>query len=133
MVERKLGADPWGQAMAEVILAVHLLIILFFLIGFPAGLLWNHLGFRFFHAAGLALVTLLMVLGIPCPITVWEEGFRDASYGGSFIAAWLKRIIYLEWLDPAHVLILDLCFATLVFSSFFWYPVKKRGGRGKPD
>lgn len=112
--------------MAIIILVLHLLVILFFIVGFPVGLILNHRLFRYFHGAALALVTLLMVLGIPCPLTVWEEVLRDSSYEGSFIASWLNRIIYLEWFEPIHVLILDVCFAALVFSSFIWFPVKKK-------
>ena len=111
--------------MAIFILILHLLVILFFIVGFPIGLITNHRGFRYFHSAALALITLLMVLGIPCPLTVMEEDFRDSSYEGSFIAFWLNRIVYLEWFEPVHVFILDVCFAALVFSSFIWYPVKK--------
>ena len=111
--------------MATLILSFHLLIILFFIVGFPAGLILNHRGFRYFHSAALAGVTLLMVLGIPCPVTIWEESIGDVSYEGSFIASWLKRIVYLEWFDPGHVLILDICFALLVFTSFIWHPVNK--------
>ncbi len=103
--------------MATLILSFHLLIILFFIVGFPAGLILNHRGLRYFHSAALAGVTLLMALGIPCPVTVWEESIRDVSYEGSFIATWLKQIVYLEWFDPVHVLILDICFALLVFTS----------------
>ena len=113
--------------MATLILFLHLLVILFFIVGFPAGLILNHHGFRFFQCAALAGVTLLMLVGIPCPITLWEETVSDASYEGSFISFWLKRIVYLEWFDPNHVLILDICFALLVFTSFIWYPVNKLG------
>jgi hypothetical protein len=111
--------------MATLILSFHLLIILFFIAGFPAGLILNHRGFRYFHSAALAGVTLLMALGIPCPVTIWEESIGDVSYEGSFIAYWLKRIVYLEWFDPVYVLILDICFALLVFTSFIWHPVDK--------
>ena len=111
--------------MATLILFLHLLVILFFIVGFPAGLILNHRGFRIFHGAALAGVTLLMLLGIPCPITLWEESVGNLSYEGSFIAFWLKRIVYLEWFDPKHVLILDICFALLVFTSFIWRPVNR--------
>jgi uncharacterized protein DUF2784 len=112
--------------MALFILILHFAVILFFVVGFPLGLKLNHRGFRYFHSAALTGVTLLMVLGIPCPLTVMEEIIGGSSYEGSFIAYWLNRIIYFEWLDPVHVLILDFCFALLVFSSFIWYPVKKK-------
>ncbi len=111
--------------MATFILALHLLIILFFIVGFPVGLILNHRGFRIFHCTALAGVTLLMILGIPCPITLWEESAGAVSYEGSFIAFWLKKIVYLQWFDPRHVLILDICFALLVFTSFIWRPVNK--------
>ncbi len=118
--------------MATEILALHFLVILFFVFGFPAGLILNHRGLRYIHCAALAGVTLLMVLGIPCPLTVWEESFSDVSHEGSFIAYWLKRIVYLEWFDPKHVLILDVCFALLVFTSFIWRPVKKPKKKDRP-
>ena len=115
--------------MTELVLALHLAIILFFILGFPVGLAINHRMFRIVHAAGLAAVTGLMASGIPCPLTVWEEILSGGSYEGSFIAAWLKKIIYLEWFKPVHVLIADLIFAALVFSSFFWWPLKPRKDR----
>ncbi|MCH8156691.1 MAG: DUF2784 family protein [Nitrospinae bacterium] len=112
--------------MTEIVLAVHLLIVLFFIAGFPVGLVWNHRLFRYFHAGALGAVTLFMVAGIPCPLTVLEESLSELSYEGSFLATWLNRILYMEWFDPFHVLIADLLFAVLVFSSFWWRPVNKR-------
>ncbi len=112
--------------MAETVLALHLLIILFFLVGFPVGLITNHRLLRLFHAAALAFVTGLMLLGIPCPLTIWEEALSEGSYEGSFIAFWLRRIIYLEWFEPRHVLIADVIFAVLVFTSFIWRPLRKK-------
>ena len=111
--------------MAELVLFLHLFVILFFITGFAVGLVINHRGFRYFHSAALAIVTLLMILGIPCPLTVWEETLRQDSYGGSFIAGWLQRIVYMEWFEPGHVLIADIFFSILVFTSFLWRPLKK--------
>ncbi len=113
--------------MAETVLALHLMVILFFLAGFPVALVINHRGLRLFHAAALAFVTGLMLAGIPCPLTVWEEALSGGSYEGSFIAAWLKRIVYMEWFEPRHVLIADAVFALLVFSSFLWRPLRAKG------
>jgi len=65
-----------------------------------------------------------MVLGIPCPLTIFEETLRqDPVYEGSFIASWLSRILYMEGFDPKHVLFMDLGFLALVGSSFFWRPL----------
>ncbi len=116
--------------MVEIVLTVHLLIVLFCVVGFPVGLVWNLRLLRYLHAVILGFVSLFMVIGVSCPLTVLEEKLREGSYEGSFIATWVNRIIYLEWegqalVDPVHVLVADLLFATLVFSSFYWYPVNR--------
>jgi len=86
--------------MSEIVLTIHFIIVLFFIAGFFIGLSWNQPMFRYIHAGSLGGITLLMILGIPCPLT-------------------------LEWFDPSHVLIADVLFMALVLSSFWWYPVKK--------
>ena len=111
--------------MAEIVLTIHLMIVLFFVVGFPIGLSWNHPVFRYIHAGSLVGITLLMVAGIPCPLTVLEESLLSQSYQGSFLAVWLNRILYLEWFNPSNVLIADLLFTALVLSSFWWYPIRK--------
>ena len=111
--------------MSEIVLIFHFMIVLFFIAGFFIGLVWNQPIFRYIHASFLGGTTLLMILGIPCPLTLLEESLRNESYGGSFLGTWLNRIIYLEWFDPLHVLIADVLFMTLVLSSFWWHPVKK--------
>ena len=111
--------------MSEIVLTVHLIIVVFFIAGFPIGLSWNHPMFRYVHASSLGGITLLMVMGIPCPLTLLEEALRIQSYEGSFIATWLNRILYLEWFDPSHVLVANLLFTVLVLSSFWWHPVRK--------
>ena len=111
--------------MSEIILMIHLVIVVFFIVGFPIGLCWKQPKFRYIHASFLGGITLFMVMGIPCPLTVLEEALRNQSYEGSFLATWLNRILYLEWFDPFHVLIANLLFTALVLSSFWWYPVRK--------
>ena len=111
--------------MAELFLSIHFIFMLFLAVGFPVGLILNARIFRYAHATLLAFVTLLMILGIPCQLTVIEEKARDIDYAGSFLAVWLHKIVYLTWFEPRHVFILDMAFALLVFSSFFWRPVRK--------
>ena len=113
------------RPMSEIVLSVHFMIVLFFIVGFPIGLSWNQPIFRYIHAGSLGGITLLMVMEIPCPLTVLEESLRNQSYEGSFIATWLNRILYLEWFDPFYVLIANLLFTALVLSSFWWCPVRK--------
>ena len=112
--------------MAILILILHLGVILFVVIGFPVALITNHRRFRLIHAGVLAFITLLMILQIPCPLTVFEEEASGESYEGSFLATWLNRIIYVEWFTPRAVFVIDMIFAAAVFSSFWWRPLKKK-------
>ena len=117
--------------MVELVLILHFLVVLFFILGFPIGLFYNSRLFRIIHASALAGVTLLMVLGVPCPLTLFEETLRqDPVYQGSFIASWLNRILYMGGFDPKYVLFMDLGFLALVASSFFWKPLKPRDNKG---
>ncbi len=112
--------------MAELVLSIHFLIILFILFGLPIGLVINHRLFRIIHVSTLAGVTLLMVLKIPCPLTIWEEALRQSLvYEGSFIASWLNRIIYLEDFDASFVPYMAVAFLALTISSFFWRPARR--------
>ncbi|MDH5789350.1 MAG: DUF2784 domain-containing protein [Nitrospinota bacterium] len=112
--------------MAEFFLILHFAVILFVVIGFPVALITNHRWFRLIHSGVLAFITLLMILRTPCPITVLEEASTGESYEGSFLATWLNRIIYMEWFTPRSVFIADMIFAVLVFSSYWWWPLKKK-------
>jgi hypothetical protein len=107
--------------MVELVLITHFLIILFVLVGFPVGLKYNHRWFRIGHASVLVFISALMVLGIPCPLTILEESLRGgAVYQGSFIATWLNRIIYLEGMGSGFVVYMAVAFTLLVVASFFW-------------
>ena len=112
--------------MAVLFLILHFAVILFVVIGFPVALITNHRRFRLIHAGVLAFITLLMILRIPCPLTVLEETSTGGSYDGSFLATWLNRIIYMQWFTPQLIFIIDMIFAALVFSSFLWRPLKKK-------
>ena len=117
--------------MVELILIIHFLVVLFFIFGFPIGLVYNFRLFRIIHTSALAGVALLMVLKVPCPLTIWEETLRQSPvYEGSFITSWLNRIIYLEDFDPTFVPYLSVGFLVLVVSSFLWKPLKPRDNKG---
>jgi hypothetical protein len=111
--------------MVELVLSVHFIIILFVIVGFPVGLIIDSRLFRIIHVTTLAGIALLMVFGIPCPLTILEENLRQAPvYEGSFIGSWLNRIIYLEDFDASFVPYLAVGFLVLTISSFFWKPLK---------
>ena len=112
--------------MTVFLLILHFVVILFVVIGFPVALITNHRRFRLIHAGVLSFITLLMILKIPCPLTVLEEASAGESYQGSFLATWLNRLIYVEWFTPQTIFVIDMIFAALVFSSFWWRPLKRK-------
>jgi hypothetical protein len=82
--------------MVELALDVHFIVVLYLVLGFPIALYYDYRLFRIVHTSWLAAVSFLMVLGIPCPLTILEETLRqNPVYEGSFIASWMSRIIYL--------------------------------------
>jgi len=117
--------------LADTLLFVHVLFVLFVLIGLVlilAGKLadwaWvRNPWFRLAHLAAIGIVTVQSWIGVICPLTTLEMALRaragDATYPGSFIAHWLDTILYYE--APAWVFtIFYTVFATVVVVSWFW-------------
>jgi polyferredoxin len=96
------------------LLADALLVVHFFIAGFVvAGLVLIWLGaalrwrwvlnpwFRYLHLAAIALVAAEALLGIACPLTVWEDLLRGGLRPESFVARWVHRFLYYrapEWI-----------------------------------
>ena len=105
------------RVVADVIVVVHFLWILFMLMG-VGFTVWACLGvyvfrirggwcerffewtfFRVFHLCGIVYVGLLAVLGKYCPLTLWENALRsrydgEVVYPGSFIIYYIERFVY---------------------------------------
>jgi Protein of Unknown function (DUF2784) len=93
------------MVLADLVLVLHTLIATFIVLGFiviPLGA-WRgwrfvrHRGLRVLHLAGIVCVAAESLLGIACPLTVWEDALRDGStYETGFIAAWLQWLLYYD-------------------------------------
>ena len=90
--------------IADAVLIVHALFVLFVVGGFALILLgarrwaWvRNRAFRILHVAAIALVTAEALLGITCPLTVWEDVLRGGSPGRSFIGRWVARLLYYDF------------------------------------
>ena len=94
--------------MADVLLVVHFLIAAFIVLGLLAVWLGAALGwpwvrnpwFRYLHLGAIAFVAAEAVLGIACPLTVWEDllrGGRGMDGGAeSFIARWVRALLFYQ-------------------------------------
>lgn len=120
--------------LADVILVVHLAFVLFVVGGFALILLGAALGwpwvrnpaFRYAHLGAIVFVALEALVGVACPLTVWEDALRRASPDGpSFVGRWVSHVLYYdlpEWVfTVAYVL-----FALVVIASLIWIPPRGR-------
>jgi polyferredoxin len=98
--------------MADVLLVVHFLIAGFIVGGLLAVWMGAALGwawvrnpvFRYAHLAAIAFVAAEALLGIACPLTVWEDLLRGEVRAESFVARWVRWALYYrapEWVFTA--------------------------------
>jgi hypothetical protein len=99
--------------LADFVLAVHFAFVLFVVLGFVLILAGGALGwrwvrnraFRYLHLAAIAFVAAEALVGVACPLTVWEDALRHgAPEGPGFVARWVRRLLYYdlpEWVFTA--------------------------------
>jgi polyferredoxin len=98
--------------MADALLVVHFLIVAFIvgglmLVWVGAGLGWRWVRnpwFRYLHLAAIAFVAAEAVLGVMCPLTVWEDMLRGGVRAESFVGRWVRYFLYYDapqWLFTA--------------------------------
>ena len=126
----------WYLIAADAILLVHVLFVLFVVLGLALIYLgrwrgWNwiyHLWFRISHLAAIGFVVIQSWLGEICPLTIWEMNLRakagNAVYDGAFIAHWLQALLYYEAPLWVFTLIYTL-FGLLVGASWLWIPPRR--------
>jgi hypothetical protein len=94
---------------AELILALHLVVIAFNIFGLVATPLgaWRGWGFvrvrwwRALHIASLAVVAVQAVLGRACFLTIWQDDLAGAVQEDPLIMRWVNSVIY--WPLPMWV------------------------------
>jgi len=90
--------------MADVILVVHFLIVAFIVVGLllvwaGAALGWRWVRnpwFRYLHLGAIAFVAAETLLGVMCPLTVWEDMLRGGGRAESFVGRWVRYLLYYE-------------------------------------
>jgi hypothetical protein len=114
---------------ADIVAAVHLLIVLFILLGVPlvylgAALHWAWVRswrWRVLHVGAILFVAAESLLGITCPLTAWEDTLSGQRTAGGFIERWIDRIIFYD--APTWVFTMGyMAFAALVLLTWFVVP-----------
>ncbi len=128
------GVARW---LADAILALHVGIVLFVVLGLVAILIgaWRHWAwtrsyrFRILHLLLMAFIALQAWLGRICPLTVWEQALRrhagQQAYAESLIEHWLSRLIFFEapwWIFVAAY----TAFAICVIACWFLLPPRRK-------
>lgn len=84
------------HALADLVLVIHALFILFVLFGGLLALHWRRV--VWLHLPAMAWAVLLEVFGWLCPLTPLEQNLRqaagDTAYSGGFIEHYLVPLIY---------------------------------------
>ncbi|MCH8538394.1 MAG: DUF2784 domain-containing protein [Alkalimonas sp.] len=124
---------PAPALMADVILLLHGLIVLFVLAGLLLTLLgglrhWAWIRNPVFRLLQLAIVLVVVVQsmrGRYCPLTYWEMDLRrvagQSAYDSSFIEYWVSNLIYYD--APGWVFTLGYSvFFLLVLLTWWRYP-----------
>lgn len=120
--------------LADLILVVHFGFVVFVVASLPlvwigavAGWRWvRHFGFRVAHLAAILFVTAEALAGIWCPLTLWEDALRGQAAEESFVARWLRTLLYYD-LPPAVFTTTYTAFAGLV--ALTWWRVPPRRNR----
>jgi hypothetical protein len=90
--------------IADAILVVHFGIVLFIVggllgvwIGAVAGWRWvRNPWFRYAHLGAIVFVAGEALVGIACPLTVWEDALRGGTRPDSFVGRWVRSVLFYE-------------------------------------
>lgn len=122
-----------ASALADLILLVHFAFVLFvvggfalILVGAARGWRWiRQRGFRLAHLAAIFFVALESVIGMACPLTVWEDALRAGPEGRSFIGRWVGRLLYYDFPEWVFTIVY-VAFAIAVAAAWRFVPPHRK-------
>jgi Protein of Unknown function (DUF2784) len=124
------------QLLADIVLVAHFAFVAFVVgglaaiwIGAAAGWRWvRNFRFRVAHLAAIVFVAAEALLGIMCPLTVWEDALRGRESETGFIARWIHGLMFYQL--PGWVFtVAYVTFALVVTMTYRLVPPGKSGVR----
>ena len=118
-----------NAGLADAIVVVHASFVVFVVGGLVATWVGLALGmafarnpwFRGAHLAAIAFVVLESILGMMCPLTLWENALRGDHSETGFIQRWVHAWLFWNW--PAWVFTtLYVAFGALVAATWWRFP-----------
>ena len=125
--------------VADTVLVVHFAVVVFVVgglvlvwIGAALGWRWvRDLRFRVAHLAAIGFVAFEALIGMACPLTVWEYALRgESSEGPTFIERLIAPLIFYDLPSWAFTA-LHVAFALLVALTFWILPPTARKPRNE--
>jgi polyferredoxin len=122
-----------ARMLADAILLVHAAFVLFVAgglvavwIGVARGEAWaRNRAFRIAHLAAIAFVAGESLLGIACPLTIWEDALRGRDPGAeSFVGRAVRAALYWD-LPEAVFTAAYVAFALLVAWTWWRWPPRR--------
>lgn len=118
------------MSLADAILIIHFFYVLFVVGSLPviwlgARFKWplvHNLWFRYLHLAAIGVVVVESLLGVVCPLTVWESSLRQIEMDRSFLQYWIHNIMFYN-VTEGILTVVYVLFAALVAATFIWVPV----------
>ena len=118
---------------ADAVLLLHFAFVAFVVGGFAlicaGGLMhWQwvrNYRFRIAHLAAICFVAGEAIAGVVCPLTVLEDALRGTHTDTSFVARWVRRILFYElpeWVFTAAY----VTFAAAVALTLWLVPPRRR-------
>ncbi len=122
--------------LAEIVVFVHFLYVAFVVLGeffiiagAKAGWDWiRSLVFRIPHIAAISIVAVQSIIGMLCPLTVWEYRLREAAgqtaeWEMTFLSRIFRRTIFYDFPDWFFS-VLYIGFAVIVLATYIFIPPK---------
>jgi hypothetical protein len=118
--------------VADALLVLHFAIAAFIVAGLllvwlGAALGWRWIKnrwFRYAHLGAIAFVAAEALLGIACPLTVWEDLLRGGVRPESFVARWVHYFLYYR--APEWVFTMGYVLWTLATLATLWLVPPRR-------
>lgn len=119
------------RVLADVLVMLHALFVGFVVAMLPLALVgrfrrweWTkNFWLRAGHVGAILVVVGLTWLGIPCPLTVWENRLREragqARYPGDFIGYWMHELLFFE--APPWVFTVAYSLFGLAVAATLWF------------
>jgi hypothetical protein len=120
----------WAAVAADGVVVVHLMFILFVVLGGLLVLRWP--GLIWLHVPAALWGVLVELMHWPCPLTPLEQSLRlaagQAGYSGGFVEYYVLPIIYPAGLTPQIQVGLGLFVLlqnTLIYGVLFWQRLRR--------